>query len=155
MLVGYGLSLTGLVLDISGAFVLSLDAIGLDRVHAWTERFVQLRSEIEEPNKPIGLRHPARFISAIGAGAGAGIGPLLHNYFMKDQSWVSIVLFSFLGGISAVMIGFGIIFIIRFVSILLTKIERKARERTVGGIGFVLLILGFLLQFVGTTLQAL
>lgn len=155
------LVLGGMLLEIVGGFILSVEAIGLDRLASWINSLSLLHSDIAEDKKvrPFfsrGSQIP-RIICGLCAGAGVYISVLLsRKYFIDIQQirWYQALYMSVAGGLIGGVLGvsllLGLEYGLRAVVFGLRRLEDKTRARSSGILGFLLLLLGFLLQFAGT-----
>ena len=131
------LTLTGLVVDIIGAFILAVEAIGVDRVRDWRGRLW-------------GDSWTTPIIGWVVTGAilfwlvRAGLYPLEEWWFRGATA------FGILLGVGIAMIG-----ILELTERFMSAAELSTRRRAAGLLGFTLLAAGFALQFAGTLWGAL
>lgn len=159
------LILIGLILEIIGAFILSAEAIGLDRFTKWIHTLMIYRKVMkikeDESLKDISLKHkiiPNILIFIIMI---VVIFPVL-SIIMDETIWG----FKFpplLGMFYALVIGmlFGSIlldsslFALSLIIDFLIEVRKKSRQKSSGYLGFLFLFFGLLFQFTGAILQGL
>ncbi len=161
MNIGHFITLTGMFIEIIGAFALSAEAIGLDRLWGWVRAlsvFRERSSGREEPPPDSALRPNAqRILMACTCGIGSGVGTYLGTHppgFASHLPRLAFGLFAaLLGGIVAVLVYQIILAACSALIALLSVVESRTRAKSVGVVGFVLLLFGFILQFAGTFAQ--
>jgi hypothetical protein len=156
-------TIIGLCFDIVGAFFLSAQAIGLDRIQSWKRRFFDNPSyvvgthsieEMQSRSKEVNLRAlPPMLIfiatslgAAIGGGLALAIDSLKLPWLPKYLGLAMGVLVG--GAIGAYAISFFAL-IFRAASSMLVWIDSRTQQGTIGLIGFILLFVGFTLQIIG------
>lgn len=152
--------LSGLVSEIGGGFVLALDAIGLERISSWATRLRCTRAEMagEQRRTRSTFTDPNRFISGIGGTGGGAAGywisqrlPIWGPYLPR---FVSVLAAAVIGGVCGVVVGLTLyrssLLLLHHGASALMHLEQRARLHATGVLGFGLLFIGFLLQFVGT-----
>ena len=151
------LFLAGLALEIFGAFILSAEAIGLDRLIKWVKSLTRLREELSgkrEPRDSILKPSAGRLLFAGIAALGSGIGIRSAIYASERiaslPTWILALGAAVVGGCLGVILLRGLLHVLLIVSSLLHSIEMRTRARTIGFLGFLLLFLGLVLQFAGT-----
>jgi hypothetical protein len=152
--------LAGLVAEIIGGFILALDAIGLERIARWVASLRRTREEMagEQVRKRSTFTDPNRFIAGIGAASGGAAGYLVSErlpvWVAHLPRIVSLIGIIMVAGVFASIIGVALyqsaLFLLHHITNSLWRLEQRARIRTNGLLGFGLLFIGFLLQFVGT-----
>ena len=155
------ITLTGMLIEIIGAFVLSAEAIGLDRLAAWIRALslFRNRSSGREQSPPDSALRPnaQRILMACTCGTGAGFGTYLGTHppgFASHWPRLSYgLLAALLGGIVSVLVYQVVLVACSCIISLLLAVERRTRSKTVGVVGFLLLLAGFILQFAGTFAQ--
>jgi hypothetical protein len=165
------LILCGLFLEILGAFIVSADAIGLERFEKWINSLRLVRDELFgkiEPRDSILRPGIARIIFSFIAMVSGMPGILLSLKLSKTidvspyigyiPNWLKTFVLAIMAGIVSGIIGILLLLIvIRFLSFIISglqKIDAGTKTRTAGAFGFLFLLLGFILQFIGTLLQA-
>src|ERR1041384_7012109 len=156
------LILVGLAVEITGAFILAADAIGLARLAAWAADLREVRGAVtgEKPWARSTFLDPNRFISAIGAGGGVIIGAKwLDPMFSGHSRWVAVPLSALIAAIVGIFVALVLtrvmIIIIQLIASSLLRLESRVRVHATGVLGFGLLFLGFALQFAGTLMDGL
>ncbi len=152
-------TLVGLLLDLVGAFLLAVEAIGLERIRSWQDRWVNGPVAVLSGDKEMDERAAIRAWAwlpglfgtvASGAGAGAGTAVALALDTLGRSKWNGVV-----GAVLGGLVGFGAfpvaVRLFRSVSRLVDQIEESTKKKgAVGLIGFLLLAFGFVFQAVGT-----
>jgi hypothetical protein len=167
MRVYYWLVLIGLVVEIIACFILSLEAIGLERVVRWAKAISILRHKMltstEETDLPIlsvsgCLIRGLYIFPVLGTGF---IAFLVINYeqYMDSLPWHLGFVVAIMGFPATMLVGLGLFLGLAWgfgvVALSLLKLEAGTRARSSGILGFLLLLLGFTLQFAGTLGQGL
>ena len=155
-------TLIGLCLDIVGAFFLSAQAIGLERIQSWKKQYFDNPSyvagthkmeEMERRSKETNLRALPFVLVLIATSLGGfigtwislGIDSLQLTWLPKHMGLIGVLLG---GAIGAYTIDF-IALIFRAASSVFVWIDSRTQQGTIGLIGFTLLLVGFVLQFIG------
>jgi len=156
-------TLVGLCFDIAGAFFLSAQAIGLDRIRNWRTEYLDISARIAGARKTVEAERLAQhskvsFLpSALGVIAGfigSYVGASLALYIKSLNlkllpSYADLILGMLIGG----AIGFYAFdvfsFAFRKASSALIWIDNSTQKGAIGLIGFGLLLVGFILQFIG------
>jgi hypothetical protein len=158
-LFGSLITLFGLVVEIFAGLILAIEAIGLDRVARWIgsislaqEEIAGKRKEREDSSRDPGPKRIYRAtLGALIGGFGAWFGSFAHTWDVRGWMYVA---FALAGGVAGGLIGVGFLFStvygLRGIIWLLRFAEERAQRKAVGVIGFGLLFVGFILQFVGT-----
>jgi hypothetical protein len=159
---GFILVLVGLSLEMFGALMLSIEAIGLERVEAWARSLGVWREQtaIERASDPRAIHKiQATFISirtGLGILAGGAVGNGLDTVFGGQRQLVW-GLFGMVTG--ALIAGYVIPLLIKYLISSVIFVLRFAEERTrvhrAGVIGFLFLLAGFTFQFIGTLIDGL
>lgn len=149
-MIGPILNLMGLALEISGAFILSIEAIGFGRIEGWIRslKIVGFRST-KQRLAPGELDYSNSVLLWL-----VGVPVILVEIiliFYLNLGWGSFII---------VLLGFVAMYILnRVASICLARIadllnflEEKAQRREVGVLGFLFLFVGFIFEFAGTLL---
>ena len=152
---------TGLLVELLGGFFLAAEAIGLDRIRSWrnagrvplhilgTHRTVEM---IDRANN-LGVRHMPAILVGIGSGLGSGIGCALalaiKTHLPGASKW-ALLSGLLMGGLVGAFALDGVALILNVSLRALDWIESRARQGTIGLIGFVVLALGILMQFAGS-----
>lgn len=155
------LQLSGMLIEIVGTFILSVEAIGLDRFQKWIESLTMIREQLsgkqksnDSVRKPSAARIIFATICAIGSGFGSWLGTHPPLWAARFPSWVVLLTSIILAGLAGVILFHVILYIMLAVVSALHTVELRTRTRTAGLIGFLLLLVGFVIQFVGTLGQA-
>jgi len=153
---GARLQVCGLSLSLVGAFLVSIEAIGLDRIRMWRERFLEDPAyvlearDIRETEKRAIERRMRYFpvlLHGLAAGCCAALGSWLALYVLGRFWWLGILIGGAVGYVSADVVRFGLQ--------LLSRGLLWADENTpgcVGIIGFTMLATGIGLQIAGVVL---
>jgi drug/metabolite transporter (DMT)-like permease len=159
---GASLILAGLCAEILGGLVLSIDAIGLDRVKKWSERMTTIGRQAtgREPAPRDSITRPGinRLLVAFCAPLGAMV---VLYFFLPERTealtmpWWKYILIVLGGGIAGPVAYFAVAYAILGVTTLLVFAEQRAERKTAGIVGFGALLIGFVLQFSGTLVDAL
>lgn len=154
------LMLVGLIFEIFGAFILAVDAIGLERFDGWIAQLRGLRAEIAGEKKRGGstFSDPRRFIAGIASAAGSVAGFTVFHYFPLWTAQFSNTATHFaaalIGSVFAAVLGvfltWAILMSLHMLSTFLQKLRNRAEIHAVGLLGFGLLFAGFVFQFSGT-----
>jgi hypothetical protein len=158
-------SLIGLCFDLAGAFLLAAEAIGLETIRSWKESVLDRPTYIlGTPKTPeIAQRaeeHRLRWLPGAAIGLASGIGSAMGTFVALSikqlglPSWLPF-LGLVLGGIAGAFVIDGIVFLLRSASSFLLWVQESAGRGTIGLTGFVLLAIGFVLQFIGSLSQML
>ena len=154
------LQLLGILLEIVAGFILSLHALGLERVHGWAVALTDAVAEVwtREPGPKIDLRHPGFLFCLTCTLLTTGVVA----YFLHHPQWaasmqtgISVWICALAAGIGSGMFMFGVVYATRSLVRFLLAVHTAAVIGTAGVFGFVLLFFGFLLQFFGTLGQAI
>jgi len=150
------LILFGLILDIVGVFILSVEAIGVDRVQKWGKA-ARLFPFAPRPPEKSTFSDPARFVSGAFAALGGGVGFLIYQRLPQSYRDDALLRFGFaaLGSIASCAALFLFLVACRALAMLLLDAQLRTRRKAAGLFGFVLLAIGFILQFAGTLLAAI
>jgi len=139
-----------LAFDIIGAFILAIDAIGVDRVHGWGMR-IKI-SITEDRTNSIGCLVS---IALIGVAFWLGIltleGTVDRDLPTRLSSFGKMLLLIMVGGI----FGAATARLFLGISWALLTLQNRARRQAVGILGFSVLAIGFILQSVGLIWQGL
>jgi hypothetical protein len=156
------LVLAGQVVQIVASFILSIEAIGLDRVARWIRSLSFLRSDlIDEKGKILpsyflfGLKIGDIFLAAFLVGW-SGVFFCLTIYFDKQLPFGMLTLLG-LGAFFVVTLTLYIILhtLLGMIISALQYVDSLSSQKTSGILGFLLLFIGFVLQFVGTMGQSM
>jgi hypothetical protein len=152
---GTWLVLVGLGVELLGALLLSVEAIGIDKVHSAITRVTSFRDFITSEHPTNTFLSPVRFYIAI-------VGPLggmLVVYFAFELypsfSGLSYLLAVIAGGLVCLFLVVGIVFMLTLFARFLEYSEASTRNRTAGVAGFSILAVGITLQFTGTIMDGL
>lgn len=150
------LTLAGLIIDLVGAFILSVEAIGIDRVQAWGDALRLF------PNAPRAagsstFTDPRRILSGVLGGFGSAVGYWTYQYVAKHfATGVAVQMASAVLGAIAGMAGSLVVLAgCRAMALFLLHAQARARRQSAGTLGFAFLAIGFALQFAGTLMSAL
>lgn len=158
------LNLFGLTLEIVAAFILAIESIGLDRVSRWAGIITALRHksfefEKDHPPKPISIEG---IVATLPSGATA-FAVASFFYFKLEEvneainGWWVIPLCALVGGLTAGLLSLVVaeltVRVFKYSAIGLLKLELSTREGKSGVIGFLVLLIGFLLQFAANVAQ--
>ncbi len=156
------LQLIGMAVEILAAFMLSAEAIGLSRLDSWTRSLTQVTGELSgQANPSDSLKSPSvgriifTIIVATGSGAGGWFGGSSRTWFPHVPTLLLLLLGGVVGAITGVVLLYVVVYTSLAVITFLKAIESYTQRRIVGVIGFLLLLLGFMLQFIGTLALAL
>jgi len=148
------LVLIGQVVQMLAGFILSVEVIGLKRVANWAKWLSLLHGNLADNKRPFfGWANQIQiFVSAFTAiaMATAGVYALKRIKPQFDTRFVGVA--AKLGGIVAWQV---LLYGIRGVVAGLLYIKSLSVAKTSGLVGFVLLFLGFVVQFIGTIGQTL
>ncbi len=151
-----------MAVEILAAFMLSAEAIGLSRLDSWTRSLTQVTGELSGQTKPAdSLVKPSTgrmmftLIVAIGSGAGGWCGGFSRTLFPQLPILVLLLLGGLVGAITGVLLLYLVVYTFITVISFVRAVESYTQRRIVGVIGFFLLLVGFLLQFIGTLALAL
>jgi hypothetical protein len=158
-------SLIGLCFDIVGAFLLAAEAIGTERIRSWKEHSLDHPGFVLAPHKTAEVQQRAeklklRWLPAAAMGISSGIGAGFGSYIalaikeLGAPQWLPFVGIV-LGGLAGAFLIDASVLLMRSISRFLVWVEESAGKGTIGLAGFVLLSVGFMLQFVGTLAQAI
>jgi hypothetical protein len=144
---GLVLTLAGILVELVGGLLLSVDAIGPERVQRWMSSllFLSKRVETYPRQSPWWLTLFLAFFVPL-------VVFLIFPFLVPAQSsgwWTGLVA----GFLTNFILGFLALMLLGMASFLKFAETNHATKRT-GAIGFVILTVGFLLQFVGTIFQA-
>ena len=143
-------TLSGLVLDIIGAFVLAIEAIGLDRVQEWGRR---LTAFIESQRTRLVNQGVAVLVLFVMITSG------IFTSNLHQAGTTNRIAIGLLWVLLAILLTYAISFILGSIAhnlgAILLALQARARRQSVGLLGFGLLLVGFLLQFIGTLWGAL
>lgn len=140
--------------------MLAAEAIGIDRIREWKERWFDNPNYIMSPTKTAELhsravekgrpRLPMLFIG-VACGLGSAVGGIFGQIITEftGSKWLWIVGVAVGGLIGAFAIDVALT-LLRSISGVLTRIVERTGNGTIGVIGFVLLAVGFTLQALGT-----
>lgn len=156
------LQLVGMLIEIVGAFILAADAIGLNRLRKWVKSLTHITAQLsqkEASNDSILKPSAARLVYTGIIAAGSGFGSWLSTH---PPTWASYIpnwlfrAFSIVaGGLCGMLIFFVVVYSILALIGFINMVEVRARKRRAGLIGFLLLLVGFVSQFIGALGQAL
>lgn len=152
--------LSGLLIEIAGAFVLAAEAIGPQRLSNWITKVRRVRMEMAglQPRRRSTFLDPNRFICALGSAGGVGFACWLSGCLSASSFGAKVVAVA-TGGIAGAVFGVvlykGALRSLLVAMHALARIEARVRFRAVGVLGFGLLFIGFLLQFIGTLAEGL
>jgi hypothetical protein len=158
------LQLAATVLQFLAGFVLSVEAIGLARVRRSIAGLAFLRSaftrrEETQPRLPREVfLDPSRILAGVAAMVGAAFGYYLGSHgpawahslpaFLRGQ--FAPLAGAVVAALFATLVVYGVLTLLAF----LQHLDSRVRSGTAGVLGFVLLTLGYLIQFVATLMQA-
>ncbi len=156
------LILAGLSVEVVGAFVLAAEAIGVERIHSWADNLSRTRAKMArtEPRRGSTFLDPNRFIAGLGSAGGGAFGYWLS---FRVPPWLpeiaakaaAVVAGGLAGAIFGVVLYLGALSTLRTGAHVLKCLEARVRFRAVGLIGFGLLLVGFVLQLIGTLIDGL
>jgi hypothetical protein len=155
------LILSGLSVEIAGAFVLAAEAIGLERLDSWTADLSRVRDEMAGTQARRGstFLDPNRFLAGFASAGGGAVGYWLSYRLTFWPSPIAkaaaVGVGALAGGVLGVILYQGALATLRATVHALKRIEARVRVRAVGVLGFGLLSIGFLLQFIGTFVDGL
>jgi hypothetical protein len=159
---GFVLVLVGLSLEMFGALLLSVEAIGLDRVEAWARSLGVWReqTDIHKTADPRAIPKIQSYLIGINVGlgilAGGRVASGLDTMFGVQRQFVSGMCGAVIGGlIAAYVIPLLIKYLLSFVIFILRFAEQRTRVHRAGVIGFLFLLGGFTFQFIGTLIDGL
>jgi len=157
------LVLVGLVMQIVASFILSVEVIGLDRVARWTNSLSLLRSDLTDDKKERPFFSRGSQIPRIYCGVMTMLGIVLMHFYMEKylagisslHRVLAYLVGSILLGVITASLYEGVLYAIKAAVYGLRAIESRSRARSSGILGFLLLLVGFMLQFIGTLGQSL
>lgn len=155
------LILCGLLFEVTGAFVLAAEAIGLERLERWIAKLSRTRAEMagEQARRGSTFLDPNRFICGFGSAAGVAFGYWVSLHLPEWPANLEKLAAIAVGGLSGAVFGVliyrGTLVTLQVVVRALQRIESRVRLHAVGVIGFGLLAFGFCLQFIGTLVDGL
>lgn len=158
-------SLAGLCFNLIGAFLLAAEAIGLETIHSWQDRVIDRPTNILSTTKTAEMAQRAKTSNlrwlpgaaiglASGVGSAAGTFAALSLKHLILPTWFPLIGI-LAGGIAGAFFIDLVVFMLRSASAFLLWVQNTAGRGTIGITGFILLAIGFVLQFVGTLTQAL
>lgn len=154
--------LIGMLVEIVGAFILAADAIGLSRLRKWVKSLAHITEQLsrnEKSNDSILKPSAARLIYAAITATGSGFGSWLSihppAWASSIPHWLFVAISLVAGGLCGMLIFFGVVYSILALIGFINVVEVRARKRRAGLIGFLLLLVGFVFQFIGAFGQAL
>ena len=159
------LVLVGQVVQVISGFILSVEAIGLDRVAKLANSLSLLHRDLvdEKQDRPFfsrGSQIP-RLVVALSIGVVGTVCIYVVRHMrpgIKLSSWGVVTLSVVVGLITATVgatLWQALIYSLRGTVWGLRHIESRSTAKTSGVLGFLLLLLGFLLQFIGTIGQTI
>lgn len=165
------LVLVGQVVQIVASFILSVEVIGLDRVEGWAKRLSLLHKDLrdladdkgtrahERPSVTLGRGIPGIIVSlAAAAGALGGHYVVRRFYpipkFSDLRQDLLIFAVSIVAGVFGIVLWQTTVYGLRAAIWGLRDLQSRSMARTSGILGFLLLLVGFVLQFVGTIGQS-
>jgi len=155
--------LVGLILELAGAFLLAVEAIGIDRIRDWRRLGAERASWVLEPKKTgmmarRSLEARLRWLPTILVGTASGLGAYAGGglaLFVKQHAgpaWLSI-----LAGLAGITVGAffidAVVLVLRGITFLLGSVEASAERRTIGISGFFFLAVGIALQVFGVFVE--
>jgi hypothetical protein len=151
------LILLGYILEILGAFVLAAQAIGLNRLSQWINSLTRIRAELSgdiDPTDSIIRPGVARIIFASICAVGAGIGSYYGSHPPKwaatFPTWAARFGAPLIGALVGVVLYRIILVAMKLTVNGLLLVESRTRRHASGILGFIMLLIGFILQFSGT-----
>ena len=153
--IGVDLSLFGMIVEIIGALLLAVEAIGVDRVSNWAESSNSVAGAMA--NGVRGRPRGTTVVAFVFIAAAYFIGGLTSEKFdwlaTKAGYWrgaVGFLIGLFISYLTLEGFRIGLLSLTR----LLKRVSRMTKLRTAAIYGSLLLVAGFLLQFLGTLEQA-
>lgn len=161
------LQLSGIFIEIVAGFILSLHALGLERVNRWSLLLTKAVEEIWSKEVRLekgsrlskGLREPGFLFSLMCTFVATSVVAFFLNHppawaeSMQHDLWVWVCALG--AGFLSIALMITVIYATRSLVHFLIWANKVAVAGTAGVIGFVVLLLGFLLQFLGTLGQAI
>jgi hypothetical protein len=152
-------TLVGLTFELAGAFLLAAEAIGLDRIRAWKEQWLDRPTYILSPRQTLEIARRAKerwlrwlpsLAIGVACGTGAGIGTWLAQSaeVLGGSRWFAVPCILG-GGLVGMVVPDAAVFVLRSASRLLDQVQLSAGKGTIGLLGFVMLALGLILQALG------
>lgn len=155
--------LVGLLLEIIGAFLLAVEAIGLERIRTWRKEYFEAWFHIAKSRQLVDTQRLATELNAkkvpailvvIVCSFSGGIGTWLIMLFDSLQltGWLRYagLFVGFFGGVIIGYYGFpSLALFFKAISNTLAWIEDRTQKGVIGLMGFCLLATGFSLQFIG------
>lgn len=132
------LQLVGIAVELAAGFILSVEAIGVDRVGAWASGMYRFWDHVEKVPWYIGVPTLLLMSGALTAVFGFSTG-IAGTVLQLLIGWI--------------VVGLGVTFAYGLVVFALAWSVETTKATRAGVIGFVLLTAGFGLQFVALTLQ--
>lgn len=157
----YILILCGLLLELTGAFVLASEAIGLDTLERWIANLRRTRAEMvgEQTRQGSTFLDPIRFICGFGSAAGVvfacWVSLHLPEWPANLEKLAAVGVGAIAGAVFGVLIYRAALVTLQLFVRALRRIESRVRLHAVGILGFGLLAFGFCLQFIGTLVDGL
>lgn len=158
------LQLIATFLQFLAGFVLSVEAIGLQRVRSFIARLVFIgsaltRRDVSRHRSPREVfLDPARILAGVAAMVGVAFGYYVDTHAPTWARFVSGPLLRqlapFAGGLFGVVFATVIVCAVFGLLSAMQAFDSRVRSGTSGIIGFVLLTMGYLIQFVTTCVQA-
>jgi hypothetical protein len=149
------LILAGIIVELLGVLLLSVDAIGLQRVHRSIIQLTSFRAFIISRHPTNTFLSPVRFYVATMSTLG---GSIVIYFVLNPPSFLPKLpyfLAPILGGTFAVFLAIGTLALLGAIAKFLSYLENSTERRTAGIIGFSILSVGLSLQFVGTLFDAI
>jgi len=154
------LILIGLLVEVCGAFLLAVEAIGLDNIKAWRQRTLIGPSYVLEAQHPVEIQRRAEkeqlrwlvwIIICLPSGVGGAVGTAISlSTRFNLPRWFIVPVGLIIGALVGAFLPDGVRFLLIGLTNVFTKIEESSKKGTIGLIGFIILASGILMQFVGT-----
>lgn len=151
------LILLGYILEILGVFVLAAEAIGLKRLSQWINSLTKLRAELTgdiDPTDSVIRPGVARIIFASICAAGSGIGSYYGSHppewAASLPKWSALFGAALIGALVGVALYRIILVAMKLIVSALILVESRTQRHASGILGFIMLLIGFILQFSGT-----
>jgi uncharacterized membrane protein (DUF2068 family) len=152
----------GQVLQVVAGFILSVEVIGLKRVDRWSRWLSILHKDVTTDDARRRFFSLRRQIPAIFTATGTMVITAINVQLMRrwglDQNWTWFVWIGVVSGAGALVTATVyelLMLTLRGTARGLRAIHSRSRARTSGVLGFLLLLLGFLLESGGTIAQVL
>jgi hypothetical protein len=161
------LTLSGLILDIVGAFFLSIEAIGIEKIIRWKQQLLTTPNKLDEIIEskkiksiidPEDLLHfpinVVRLIFSMFIFLAIVMGLCIDiRFFISDFFLILVVLGIFVYSRLIFILAHLLSFVLKKSSRLLQWTELNFKKGQIGVLGFLFLFIGFLFQFFGTFFQ--